>query len=158
MYLEIGCPVGYEHLDGRVEYTIASMRDDYDWSNQSHDRPRVARMTRGSHISPPASAPDPDNRLEAQYEITLEQARCLQQDTVFSEAYVLLRANSSSGLRAVLESCGLQMPAHVVNGGGVFGEFPGIDADPGTPIQAEDWLQHGLPEGPSPVPMPPSSQ
>lgn len=152
MYLEIGCPIGYEHLNGRVEYTIASMRGDYERGADPAGGAKVARMTRGSWIFPPAGAPEPDHRLEARYEITVEQAICLQEDVMFREAYVLVGANSSSGLRAVMEGCGLELPAHVVASGGLFGAFPGVNASVGERMPAERWRMNGLPGGPVPVP------
>ena len=78
MYLEIGCPVGFDHLDGRVEYTFASMRRDYEGAFNEGGMPRVARMTRGIILFPLPGAPEPDHRLEKRYEITPKQAACLQ--------------------------------------------------------------------------------
>lgn len=151
MYLLIDCPEPLAHLSGRVEYTTAAMRFDYRAGWDSGEMPLVARMNPGRVLQPFPNSPAPDNRLEASYEITAEQARCLQRDRLYSAPYVLVGSNSSSGLRAAMEACGLDVPERVLAGRGTFGEFPGIDFPAGDEVPAERWAEFGLPDGPTPI-------
>lgn len=143
LYLEIIAPPGHESLSGRVEYTAAILRRDYRYTHDESGQPRVARM-RGGNLRPPTFAGPPDDRLEAVYEITLEQARCLQRDRVFSEPYMLVGANSNAGLRRAMEECGLRLPERLLTGAGLFGEFPGIDQSVGDEIPSRWWALHGI--------------
>lgn len=144
MYLQIFAPEPYEELSGRVEYTTVALRSDYEpWSDTS-GAPRVGRMSRGRILCPLPFGPAADNRLEATYTLTVEQARILQRDRIFDQPYVLVGTNSSSGLRRVMEEAGLRLPEHVLRGGGVFGEFPGVQLSPGEELPPERWASHGL--------------
>jgi hypothetical protein len=153
MYLFLDCPDEHDHLDGRIEYTSAMQRRDYRFSRDASTGPRIARFTRTSSLASPFGIPA-DNRLEAEYEVTLEQARCLQADRMYDSAYVLLGPNSSSGLREAMRSCGLELPEAVARAGGAFGEFPGVDSALGPEIPKERWALYGFPDGPTPVPPP----
>lgn len=159
LFLQIDCPCAHDHLDGRVEYTTAGLRGDYrppTGPAASPALPRVVRYTPGRTLRPFIGG-DGDERLEATYELTLDQARCLQQDRLFSAPYALVGSNSSSGLRAAMEGCGLSLPAAVLAGGGVTGEFPGIDRSAGEEIPPERWPAFGFPAGPTPPPEPPDA-
>lgn len=146
LYLELRCPPPYEGLSGRVEFTSLSLRPDYVRRADASGSPRLARMAPGVHLGPPRGlAPAPDNRLVARFWLTPGQAACLQRQRVFSEAYVLLGPNSNSAMRHALESCGCGVPDAVLRGGGVLGEFPGIDTDPGEELPAWRWPLLGLP-------------
>lgn len=144
MYLQIEAPAEFPELRPRIEFTSAFLRADYEPAADQAGRPRVGRMTPGRALGPPPFAPIPDNRLEATYTLTLAQARALQRDRLFAEPYVLLGANSSSGLRRALEEVGLALPDRVLRGGGFLGEFPGIDIAPGAEIGVEEWPRFGL--------------
>jgi hypothetical protein len=48
-------------------------------------------------------------------------------------------------MAAVLDACGLGAPAAVLGGAGVFGEFPGVDLDPGEEIPRAEWPAFGIP-------------
>lgn len=144
LYLQIEAPAEFPELRPRIEFTSAFLRADYEPAADQAERPRVGRMTPGRPLGPPPFAPVPDNRLEATYTLTLAQARALQRDRLFAEPYVLLGANSSSGLRRALEEVGLALPDRVLRGGGFLGEFPGIDIAPGAEIGVEEWPRFGL--------------
>jgi hypothetical protein len=151
LYLLIDCPEGYDEYDGRVEYTTAAMRVDYIAPNDRSGAARVAKMSAGRPLLPIIE--NADDRFEAEFEITLEQAICLLQDRVFSERYALLGTNSSSGLRFTIEDCGCELPSRMLSSGGVFGDFPGINADPGRVIDRSLWPAFGI-EGEEPI-LPP---
>lgn len=102
---------------------------------------------RGGYIRPPEIAGPPDNRLEAMYDLTLEQVRCLWRDRVFEAVYVLIGANSNAAMRRVTSECGVALPARVLGGGGLLGEFPGVDADVGAEIAPADWGRFGVVPG-----------
>ena len=105
-------------------------------------------MTPGRPLGPTGFVPIPDNRVEARYKLTLgPQARCLQRDRVFNEPYMLLGADETPRVRRVMESCGLGLPARVLGGGGLLGEFPGIDRDPGAEVPERDWGRLGVQHG-----------
>jgi hypothetical protein len=143
LYLEI-LPVNSAGAGGeRVEFTAAMLRRDYRYTRDRGGSPRVARM-RGGPLNPPAFCGPPDNRLEATYELTPEQARCLARDRLFSTPYALLGANSNAGLRRVMSECGCALPPHVLAGGGWLGEFPGIDADVGEDVPETRWGEFGI--------------
>lgn len=119
------------------------MRTDYHYTRDATGRPRVGRM-RGGRIGPPSIAGPPDNRLETVYELTMDQARCLQRDRVFEAEYVLVGANSNAAMRRVTSECGLILPERVRTGGGLLGEFPGIEFDVGAEIAPDEWAAHGV--------------
>lgn len=154
LYLLIDCPDEYDQYDGRVEYTSAAMRSDYTAPTDRSGAARVAKMTAGRPLYPIIQ--NADDRFEAEFEITLDQAICLQQDRVFSERYALVGTNSSSGLRRVMEECGCEIPSRILNSGGVFGEFPGINKDPGRFLDRNLWPGFGI-EGEEEI-LPPSDQ
>lgn len=142
LYLLIDCPPGYDEYDGRVEYTTAAMRRDYTAPEDRSGAARVAKMSAGSALRPIIE--NAQDRFEAEFEITLEQAICLQQDRVFGARYALLGTNSSSGLRRTLELCDCEMPSRIVASGGFLGEYPGIDQDPGPLLDRERWPDYGI--------------
>ena len=147
MLLEIDCPDAHDELDGVVEFTTASYRMDYDASLDLAEAPRIARMTPGVRLQPFLGSDDrfPKERVEARWEIPLETARCLQRDRVFADRYALLGPNSNSAMAAVLAACGIDAPDAVLAGAGLFGEFPGVDLDPGEEIPAAEWPAFGIP-------------
>lgn len=142
LYLLIDCPEGYDEFDGRVEYSTAAHRTDYTAPTDRSGAARVAKMSAGHPLYPIIE--NADDRFEAEFEITLEQAICLQQDRVFSARYALLGTNSSSGLRGAVELCDCELPEQIVNAGGMFGDYPGIDHDPGRVIDRELWPAFGI--------------
>lgn len=142
LYLLIDCPPGFDEYDGRVEYTTAAMRRDYTPPEDRSGAARVAKMSAGHPLYPIIE--NAQDRFEAEFEITLEQAICLQQDRVFTKRYALLGENSSSGLRRTLELCDCEMPSRIVASGGIFGEFPGIDRDPGPVLDRDRWPDYGI--------------
>ncbi len=144
LYLELNCPPPHERLSGRVEFTSAALRRDYDAASDRSGPARLARMTPGRPLAPPSFSPPPDGRLEATYRLTPDQAAALQRDRVFDAPYVLLCTNSNAALRRVMESSGLTMPPRVLAGAGVTGEFPGIDCDPGNEVSLEQWTHYGI--------------
>lgn len=147
LLLDIDCPDGFDDLDGVVEFSTAAHRDDYDWMRDQSGAPRIARMTRGVRIGPflvPAGDEEPVERVEARWTITPGTAACLQRDRLFERQYILLGPNSNSAMAAVLDACALDAPAEVRNGAGLFGEFPGVDMDPGDEIDGERWADFGL--------------
>jgi hypothetical protein len=158
LYLQCDCPEPFDHLDGRVEYTKLSLRPDFrpglSWDDRSRVTLRdaaalpIARMTPGTRLAPPPFVEDPDDRLEFAYALPVETVEALQDDVIFSEPYKLLGPNSNSGIRAVMERAGVELPASVLGGGGMLGAFPGIDKPPGAPIDASAWADLGLPMGP----------
>lgn len=144
LYLEIEAPPPHEDLSGRVEYTMISLRSDYDSSADQSVAPRVGRFRGYGNLRPPNFGPPPDNRLEATYVLTLDQARCIQADRVFEEAYVLVGPNSNAGLRTVMEGCGVPVPERVKAAGGLLGEFPGIEFSVGAEVPREGWVTLGI--------------
>jgi hypothetical protein len=136
LYVTIDCPEGYDELDGVVEFTSESLRRDYVERRDPAGMlvaPRVARMTRGVRLRPLVD--DPAERVEARWSITLEQARAIEEDRVWGDPYVLIGANSNSAMAASLRSAGLSLPARVRDGGGILGEFPGIDVPLGATVE-----------------------
>lgn len=153
LYLDLVCRPPFRNLSGRIEFTTAALRRDYVPPRSARSAgpplpPRVARMSRGAHLRPPPFS-EPRDRLEYRYRVTLDQARELQRDRLFSAPYELLGPNSNAAMRAVLESAGLRLPRRVLDGAGVLGEFPGIDASVGPEIPPARWAEHGLPGGPA---------
>lgn len=143
MYLDVQCTPPYEELSGRIEFTSVMLRSDYRYTRDQTGRPRVGRM-RGGRIVPPAIAGPPDNRYEAVYELTLEQVRNLQRDRIFDAEYVLVGPNSNAAMRRAITDCGLVLPERVAQGGGMMGEFPGVEFDVGAEIEPERWPGFGV--------------
>lgn len=133
---------GFRELAGRVEYTAASQRDDYTAPVSVALAGRVARMTPGVHLRPIFGVAD--DRIEARYWLTAAQARELQRDRVFASPYVLVGTNSNTGLARAMKDAGLTLPDRVSQGGGVLGEFPGIDLDVGEDVPKERWASFGI--------------
>ncbi len=154
LFIDIDCPAPFNHLDGRVEYTTATFRQDYDPALDTTAAPRLTRYDRDRRLFPPFAAPD--NRLEAEYSVTTDQAHCLQLDRTFTTPYQLVGSNSNAGLRATLEDCGLQLPESLTtNEAGLpFADFPGINTPAGEQLPPEQWPDAGLPAGPTPIPTP----
>ncbi len=128
LVLLIDCPDGFDEFDGAVEFTSEALRADYVKRRDADGAlvaPRVARMTRGVRLRPVVG--DPDERVEASWLITVAQAAALQADRVWETPYVLVGSNSNSAMVAALRGVGLEPPERVVLGGGVLGEFPGVD-------------------------------
>lgn len=130
----------------RVEYWKTDLRDGYSPPTDAAKAERIAKVQDGVVVRPMLAPPD--NRLEAAYTVTARQARELTRDRVFTERYLLLGPNSTSGLRAAFRAAGLEFPPRVLAGRGVLGEFPGVDLSPGSEIPAEAWSMFGLPSGP----------
>lgn len=131
----------------RIEFTTVMLRNDYRYTLDRSGGPRVGRYVGTAALRPLSFAPAPDGRLEARYELTAEQRACLERDRVFSEAYVLVGPNSNAAMRRVCEECGLSMPEEVRSGGGVFGEFPGIDSSVGAEVPRAEWSRFGVVPG-----------
>ncbi|MCB9842106.1 MAG: hypothetical protein H6812_02490 [Phycisphaeraceae bacterium] len=144
LYLDVECPEPYAYLSGRIEFGGASLREDYRAPEDRAYGDRVSRMTRGVRLMPPAGIGFVDNRLEAVFELTLEQVACLQRDRMWSARYVLVGANSNSAMLATLGDCDCEAPARVIGGAGLFGEFPGVDAELGDEIEAGRWARYGV--------------
>jgi len=144
LFLDVECPEPYEYLSGRIEFGGASLREDYRAPVDRAFGDRVCRMTRGTRLAPPAGIGYVDNRLEAVFELTVEQVACLQRDRMWSSRYVLVGANSNSAMLATLGDCDCDAPAQVVSGAGLFGEFPGVDADLGDEVEAGKWVMYGV--------------
>jgi hypothetical protein len=145
--LNVDCGPDHGELSGWVEFSSASMRLDYDASSQH--APRVARMSRGTRLRPIVGTRADSERLEYTYDLTLEQARCVQSDRMWAAPYQLLGTNSTSGMRAVLEDCGCSLTATILAGGGAFGTFPGVDLELGETLPPEGWPEFGIPGGPT---------
>lgn len=147
LHLDIDCPDEFDHLDGRVEFTSATLRSDFDASLLAPaDRPALVRMTPGRTLA--SWTDDPQPRLEAEYEVDVTVAAWLQRDIAFEADYVLVGTNSNSAMRAVMQRAGLAPPDRVRNGAGILGEFPGIDRNPGGEVDPSTWREIGLPMGP----------
>jgi hypothetical protein len=153
MYARITAPEGHEELSTIVEYTGAFMREGYVPPRDAALRDRIVMVERGERVYPFLDIPM-DNRLEAVHWVTLDQARELQRDRAFERRYFLLGPNSSSGLRAALESAGIPLPSamRTFGVGGPLGEFPGIGMSPGNELAPDRWRAHGFTRGPEPTP------
>lgn len=141
MFLAIDCPPPRSDLSGVVEFANTAMRHDFDWTIDPIGAARIARMEVNERVRPAFG--EPDNRLEATYELTIKQAACLQRDRVFEMPYFLLGPNSNSSMRAVCEACSVELPDHVLGGAGLFGEFPGVERSPGKEIPHQRWPDLG---------------
>ncbi|MEM1422720.1 MAG: hypothetical protein AAGH64_01830 [Planctomycetota bacterium] len=153
LHLDIDCPEEFDHLDGRIEFTSAALRSDYDpLALEPESLPHLVRMTPGRRLYSPIDDPRP--RVEAEYTVDAATAAWMQRDIAFTTDYILLGSNSNSAMRAMLQAVGLEVPASVLAGNGYFGAFPGIDQDPGRELPVDQWPSTGLPGGPRPVPGP----
>ena len=151
LFLQIECDQPAAALSGRVEFTEARLRRGYVAPEDRSLRNRVVKLNREARLSPPAFGTE-DNRLEAVYELSAEQARCLHQDRLFSSRYQLLGVNSTSAMRRTMEACGLDLPPHVLSSGGPFGEFPGVGRAIGAEVGAASWARFGFADGPESAP------
>ncbi|TVQ59972.1 MAG: hypothetical protein EA379_09260 [Phycisphaerales bacterium] len=150
LYAVIDAPEPHEHLSTVVEFWDTTRRDAYTLHGVESDvSARIAKYPRGKRIRP--MLVEPDDRLEAVFQITPSAAYELQRDRIFEHRYLLLGPNSTSGLRAAFRAAGLDLPEHVLRGAGILGEFPGVDLHPGAEIPAERWADFGLPEGPEAI-------
>lgn len=145
LFLEISCPTPHEALSGLVEFASTALRRDFDWTLDPEGVARISRMEAGRRVLPAMAGP-PDDRLEGVFEISIEQAECLLRDRVYASGFFILGPNSNSGMRAACESCEFMLPAHVRNGGGVLGEFPGMERSPGAEIPRSQWQTIGWKE------------
>lgn len=143
LYLDVKPGSGrFQRLAGRVEFTSAAQRTDYTPPADVRLAGRVAKMSWGFTLRPLLG--EPDNRLEAVYWLTPVQAEQLQRDRVFSATYALVGTNSNSGIARAMRDAGLTLPRRVSEGGGLLGEFPGVDLEPGPEIPAEQWGRYGI--------------
>ncbi len=138
LYLELFLPDG----PVRVEFGSTAQRTDYRPPPNPARAGRISRMTPGVTLRPILS--EPDHRLEAEYWLTAAQVRALTRDRVFSGAYVLIGRNSNSAMARAMREAGLALPDRVARGGGLLGEFPGIDLDPGDDVPVSRWREYGL--------------
>ncbi len=126
LFISIECPDPYQELSTIVEFTSEALRPGFvEPVDPIEDPPRVATMTRGVRLMPLAG--EPDDRFEASYEITPEQAMCLQRVRYFEEPYILIGTNSNSGMRTACAECEITLPERVLESYGVLGEFPGVN-------------------------------
>jgi len=142
LFLDCDCPDGYERLEDRIEYTTAALRRDFDAARDADGLRHIARMTRGDVLGPVFG--ERDERLEAKWRVGVDVVECLQRDAVFALEYRLLGPNSNSGIRAIAEGCGLTLPDRVLAGGGMLGEFPGIELSPGPEVPPDLWASVGI--------------
>lgn len=138
----VDCPPRADELDGVVEFGSASQRMDFVGPVDSERPPRVARMTPGVRLAPVFG--EPDQRLESKFTAPVETVRRLSRERMWDTPYALLGTNSNSAMRCVFEECGLWLPDHVLSGGGILGEFPGVDFTLGAEIERDLWGEHGL--------------
>jgi len=136
-----------------VEYWSTAQRFGYQPTGDMEKDGRIAKMPRGVRVRPMLT--EPDDRLEAVYEMTAPLAMELVRDRMFTSRYFLLGPNSTSGLRAAFQAAGMDLPQHVLDGRGILGEFPGVDLPAGPVIPAEEWTRFGVASGPEPFPPPP---
>ena len=147
LLLEIDCPEPFDEFTGVIEFGAAMLRSDYQPPRDTQRANRLAMMLPGERVLPVFGSGV--ERVEARWEITPEQAGALGRDRLFESQYVLLGANSNAAMRAILEDSGLDLPAHVAGGGGMLGEFPGVNIHPGAEIEPARWDLFGLPDGPA---------
>lgn len=142
LFLQIEAPAPNGGTMPRIEFTNASLRRDYRAPSDPALGGRVCRMNAGLPLHPVFG--EADNRIEAVYWLTAHQFEELTRDRVWSAGYSLLGTNSNSGMARVLKDVGLSLPPRVRDGGGILGEFPGIDRDPGPEIQRSQWERYGI--------------
>lgn len=133
---------GVEARPLRVEFGSTAQRTDYRAPDDFAKAGRISRMTPGVILQPIFG--EPDNRAEAEYWLTEAQVKQLTRDRVFALPYVLVGRNSNSAMARAMREAGLALPARVARGGGLLGEFPGIDLDPGPEIPQEKWAAFGI--------------
>lgn len=126
----------------RVEFGSTAQRTDYRAPENLERAGRIARMTPGVILRPVLG--EPDNRLEAEYWLSAAQVESLLRDRVFALPYHLVGRNSNSAMARAMREAGLALPAPVADGGGLLGEFPGIDLDPGPDIPRDRWVEFGV--------------
>lgn len=148
-----GAPPEIAALADVVEYWSTAQRFGYLPTGDMERDGRIAKMPRGVRVRPMLT--EPDDRLEAVYEMTAPLAMELVRDRMFTSRYFLLGPNSTSGLRAAFQAAGMDLPQHVLDGRGIMGEFPGVDLSAGPVIPAEEWTRFGVASGPEPFPPPP---
>ncbi len=105
---------------------------------------RIAKMPRGMVVRPTLVEQIASDRHEAEWEIALSRAEVLASERMFEERYLLLGPNSTSGLRAAFRAAGLEFPARIIHGAGMWGEFPGVDLAPGREIERARWGMFGV--------------
>lgn len=142
LYLEVFDPVDSMKVLERVEFGSTAQRTDYRSPSDLRRAGRVSRMTPGVILHPIFSPPD--NRIEAEYFLSEAQMKSLRRDRVFSVPYELIGRNSNAAMARALRDAGLALPQRVERGGGVLGEFPGIDLDVGRDIEPERWGEYGV--------------
>ncbi|TVQ33777.1 MAG: hypothetical protein EA376_01395 [Phycisphaeraceae bacterium] len=147
LLLEIDCPAPFDEFTGVIEFGAAMLRSDYQPPRDPQRANRLVMMLPGERVMPVFGTGA--ERVEARWQITADQARDIGRDRLFESQYVLLGANSNAAMRAVLEDSGLNLPAHIVGGGGVLGEFPGVNFHPGAEVEPAQWPAFGLPDGPN---------
>jgi hypothetical protein len=125
-----------------VEFTSTLLRSDYDSPEDASRRNRLARMSAGDVLAPMVS--EPHLRVEAMYTISREQHEELTRDRVYAATYFLLGPNSNSAMLDCLRDAGLEVPEHVLQGGGVLGQFPGVSIEAGREISASRWSAYGI--------------
>jgi len=141
LFLDIDCQAPNNDVSGIVEFANTQFRGDFDWHVDRDGPPLNSRMEQGVRVRPGYGVPD--NRLEATYSLTLEQAKCLLHDRLFSRPYALLGPNSNSAMHVVCEECDVALPERVLAGSGWLGEFPGINMSPGEEIPRAQWSDFG---------------
>lgn len=146
LYLTCDCPDGYEHLEDRIEFTSAALREDFEPSRATDGLFRIARMTPGRHLGPMLAPPD--NRFEAAWTLPVSTIERLQRDRVFALEYRLLGPNSNSAMRAVLEDADIPLPDRIATSGGMLGEFPGMELSPGEELPPSLWPEAGIAKSP----------
>lgn len=136
----VDCPEVTGRLPRVVEYGQAELRGDY---VEPHDPAFGNRIVRArARIGPPFG--ERRERREVIWDVSAEQCRRFLRPRLFSERYALTGPNSNSGLRAVIEDVGLQLPADIASGGGIVGRYPGIDLSPGVEVPTHRWSEYGL--------------
>lgn len=135
-----------------VEYWSTAQRFGYRAPGDQQRDARIAKMPRGVRVRPMLT--NPEDRLEAVFHMTQHEAEALVRDRMFASRYFLLGPNSTSGLRAAFRAAGFDFPAHILDGRGVLGEFPGVDLQAGAEIPADQWIDFGVASGPEPFPPP----
>lgn len=145
LVLLVDCPEGYDEWDGAVEFTSEVMRSDYVPRRDADGvllAPRVSSMTRGVRLR--ALVADPKERAEGEWRVPVDAVRGLHADRVWATPYILIGTNSNSAMAAALREAGIELPARVRDGGGLFGEFPGIDLELGAVEMIESGVGAGV--------------
>ncbi len=127
-----------------VEYWSTARWRNYQPPPDEARRERIAKMPRGIIVRPAYAEQAATDRHEADWTLPLSRAKAIADERVFEERYYLLGPNSTSGLRAAFRAAGLDFPAHITLGAGIWGEFPGVDLSPGNEIDREQWASYGI--------------